>query len=344
VAINNRSVSMIDVANKSGVSHQTVSRVLNNHKNVSDKTRKRVLAAMEELNYSPNIAARTLVTGKSASIGVLSYDTTLYGPASMLHAVQLAAREKGYSVNLVSLKATETDVMTDADAVSLGIQDLCAKGIEGIIMIVPRTKDSTDIKKIPGGLPGVLIDGASKLIPSVNIDQVLGVEMAMNYLLDLGHKKIAHISGPQGWYASDQRIVGWKNALEKRNQKAKVLEPGDWSPKSGYLATMRILDNKLGVTAILCANDAMALGAIKALTERGLSIPRDMSVVGFDDVPEASYFHPALTTVVQSFDDIGHSSLELLVSQIEGGKAAVKGRTIKPTLLVRESSGPVPRK
>ncbi len=330
---------MIDVANKSGVSHQTVSRVLNNHKNVSDKTRKKVLAAMDELNYFPNIAARTLVTGKSSSIGVLSYDTTLYGPASMLHAVQLAAREKGYSVNLVSLKATDTDSVTS------GIQDLYATGVEGLIMIVPHTKDSTLIKRIPGNLPGVIIEGeSSRFIPSVNIDQKLGAEMAVNYLLDLGHRKIAHISGPQGWYEADLRVAGWQSALEKAKLKAKVLELGDWSPKSGYIATKRILDQKSGVTAIFCSNDAMALGAIKALTEKGLSIPKDMSVVGFDDVPEASYFHPSLTTVIQSFEDVGHASLELLVSQIEGGKTVAKREAIKPTLLVRESSGPVPRK
>ena len=339
MATPNRSVSMIDVAVHAGVSHQTVSRVLNNHKNVSDKTRKRVLASMEELNYHPNIAARTLVTGKSSSIGVLSYDTTLFGPASMLHAVQLAARAKGYSVNLVSLKATDTE------SVNKGLQDLYATGVEGLIMIVPHTKDSAQIKKLPGDLPGVVIEGeSSKFIPSVNIDQVVGAEMAVEYLLELGHKKIAHISGPLGWYEADLRVTGWRNAMERAGLKSKVMEQGDWSPRSGYEATKRILKARQGITAIFCSNDAMALGALKALSENGMDIPAEMSVVGFDDVPEASFFQPSLTTIMQSFEDVGNSSLELLVSQIEGGKTRIKREAIQPTLLIRESSGPVPQK
>jgi DNA-binding LacI/PurR family transcriptional regulator len=330
---------MFDVATLSGVSHQTVSRVLNNHVNVSDKTRKKVLAAMAELNYRPNNAARTLVTGKSSSIGVLSYDTTLFGPASMLHSVQLAARTKGYSVNLVSLKAT------DSESVNKGLQDLYGTGVEGLIMIVPNTDDSTAIKNLPGNLPGVLIEGeSSKNIPSVNIDQELGAEMAVDYLIDLGHKKIAHISGPLGWYEADLRVTGWKNALERAKLKSSVNEQGDWSPRSGYIATKRILESHPEITAIFCANDAMALGALKALAENNISVPAQMSVVGFDDVPEASYFQPSLTTVQQSFEQVGNASLELLVSQIEGGKVKIKREAIKPSLLVRESSGRVRRK
>lgn len=327
---------MIDVANHSGVSHQTVSRVLNNHKNVSDKTRKRVLAAMEALNYHPNIAARTLVTGKSSSIGVLSYDTTLFGPASTLHAVQLAAREKGYSVNLASLKAT------DSESVNKGLQDLYATGVEGLIMIVPHSKDSTQIRKLPGSLPGVIIEGeSSKSIPSVNIDQVLGAEMAVNYLLKLGHKKIAHISGPHGWYEADLRIAGWKSALTKAKVGISPIEQGDWSPQSGYEAMKRILKKHTNVTAVFCSNDAMALGALKALSDNGLLIPNDMSIVGFDDVPEASYFQPSLTTVRQSFEEVGNASLELLVSLIEDKRTRTKCEAIQPTLLIRDSSGPV---
>ena len=330
MANSNRSVSMIDVANHSGVSHQTVSRVLNNHPNVSNKTRKKVLAAMDELNYHPNIAARTLVTGKSSAIGVLSYDTTLYGPASMLHAVQVAARAKGYRIYLVSLKAT------DSESIHAGLQDLFTAGVDGVIMIVPQTNDSVQIKKLPGDLPGVLIEGeSSKNIPSVNIDQVFGAELAVDYLIGLGHKEIAHISGPLGWYEADLRVTGWQNALSKSGLRPAVKEQGDWSPRSGYEAALRILEKHPHITAIFCSNDAMALGVLKALTEKGISIPSEMSVVGFDNVPEASYFQPSLTTVLQSFEEVGNASLELLVAQIEGAKT---------NLLVRESSGKAPRK
>lgn len=339
MVVNNRSVSMLDVAAHSGVSHQTVSRVLNNHTNVSDKTRKRVLASINELNYHPNIAARTLVTGKSSSIGVLSYDTTLYGPASILHAVQFSAREKGYAVHIVSLKAT------DGESVKKGLQDLYATGIEGIILIVPHTRDSVLIKKLPGGLPGVIIEGeSSKEIPSVNIDQLRGAETAVNYLIKLGHQKIAHISGPSGWYEADLRMIGWKVALEKAKLPSSPVVQGDWSPKSGYLAMNRILKEHRDVTALFCSNDAMALGVLKVLSEEGIAVPKQMSVVGFDDVPESNFFQPSLTTIRQSFQDVGNASLDLLIEQIEQGKTKAQKEGIEPTLVIRDSSGPVVRR
>ena len=200
-------------------------------------------------------------------------------------------------------------------------------------------------EKLPGNLPGVLIEGeSSKSIFSINIDQVLGAKMAVDYLIDLGHKKIAHISGPLGWYESEKRILGWKQSLQEAKLKANIMEQGDWTPRSGYIATKRIIDLHPEVTAIFCSNDAMALGALKALFENKILVPSKMSVVGFDDIPEASYFQPALTTVVQDFELVGNASLEMLVNLIDGKEMKIKGEAIKPALIVRDSYGRVSRK
>jgi DNA-binding LacI/PurR family transcriptional regulator len=327
---------MFDVAQASGVSHQTVSRVLNNHESVSDKTRAKVLASMEKLGYRPNLAARALVTGKSSTIGVLSYDTTLFGPASMLHAIRESARELGYALNTLTLKSI------DRESVENGIQELINAGVDGLVIIAPHYVGDKPFSNIPGSVPTVIVESEDTgKIPSVNVDQILGAQLAVEHLISLGHKRIAHISGPENWFETQKRIEGWKCALEKSKLSTKPLVAGDWSARSGYEATKEILKDPK-VTAIFAANDSMALGALKALSEAKVAVPAKMSLIGFDNLPESEFLVPELTTVVQDFQEVGKRSLDLLIAQIEGKKIATKRLDITPTLAIRASTAKAP--
>ena len=311
-----RPPSMFDVAQASGVSHQTVSRVLN--------------------NYRPNLAARALVTGKSSTIGVLSYDTTLFGPASMLHAIRESARDVGYALNTVTLKSI------DRESVENGIQELVNAGVDGLVIIAPHYVGDKPFSNIPGSIPTVIVEGEDTgKIPSVNVDQILGAQLAVEHLISLGHKCIAHISGPENWFETQKRIEGWKCALEKSKLSTKSLVTGDWSARSGYEATKEILKDPK-VTAIFAANDSMALGALKALSEAKIAVPAKMSLIGFDNLPESEFLVPELTTVVQDFQEVGTRSLDMLLAQIEGKKISTKRLAITPTLAIRASTAKAP--
>ena len=324
--------SMVDVAKRAGVSHQTVSRVLNEHKSVTSKTREKVFMAITELGYRPNHAAKALVTGKTSTIGVLSYDTTLFGPASMLHAVQSAAREVGYAVNIVSLKST------DRTSVIAGIQELVDVGVDGMVIIAPQSEDETLLAHLSGNLPAVIVEGEdASTIPSVNVDQFSGAVIAMEHLISLGHKKIAHISGPLNWFESQQRRKGWSTTLIKAGLEPDIFAVGDWSPRSGYEATKELMA-RARPTAIFAANDAMALGTLKALSELNITVPSEMSLIGFDNVPEAEFFVPGLTTVIQDFEEVGKLCVNLLVKLIAHEEFGESRLVIQPELCLRGST------
>jgi len=326
-----RGPSMIDVALRSGVSHQTVSRVLNGHKSVSEKTRKKVLKAMEELGYRPNLTARALVTGKSATIGVLSHDTTLFGPASTLHSVQSAARENGYRTTIYSLKSE------DSESITSGISELINDGVDGIVIIAPQIRGTKEISNVIGNFPAVLVENeSSAALPSVNVDQQYGAYELTRHLVSLGHKSIAHISGPKNWYETGRRIKGYKKALTESKLGNSLIWEGDWSARSGYEATKKIIKSK-EITAIFAGNDAMALGAMKALSEAGLNVPRDISLVGFDDLPESEFLTPGLTTAKQDFLAVGDQALGILLALINNSKVRMNV-AIKPEILIRTST------
>ncbi|MDO8645893.1 MAG: LacI family DNA-binding transcriptional regulator [Candidatus Planktophila sp.] len=330
-----RPISMLDVAAYSQVSHQTVSRVLNNHKNVSVKTRSKVLAAMKELGYAPNLAARALSNGKTTTIGVLSYNSILFGPASMLHAVQNAAREIGYTVTLATTKGV------DESAISTGIRELVQSGVDGIILITPLTKGSQIKEDVLSGTPCVIVEGEGwKEMPSVNVDQFVGAQKAVEYLIALGHTVIAHISGPSTWYEASKRREGWKKALRNARLELGPLKYGDWSANSGYHA-IRELIKESNATAVFVANDAMALGVLKALNELKVKVPKDISVVGFDDIPESEFLIPGLTTIRQDFNSVGNLALELLMDRIGKKKRDSFHIAIQPELIIRKSTSPI---
>ncbi|MER7505250.1 LacI family DNA-binding transcriptional regulator [Nonomuraea pusilla] len=327
---------MADVAREAGVSHQTVSRVLNDHPNVRPDTRARVEAAISRLGYRRNLVARALVTKRSRTLGVVSFDTTLYGPASMMYGIEQAARTAGYFVSIVSLKSLDAANVRDA------IDYLAEQGVDGVVVIAPQRSAGRALESLPQGLPAVAVEGSHTTgVPEVCIDQVEGARLATRHLLDLGHETVWHVSGPADWMESEGRIEGWRSVLEEAGRPVPEPLAGDWSPRAGYeagksLAAMR------GVTAVFAANDQMALGVLRALTEEGVRVPEQISIVGFDDIPESEFFSPPLTTVRQDFDVVGRHSIELLLRQIDGGLSAYERLVVPPSLVVRSSTARVP--
>lgn len=329
--------NMADVARLAGVSHQTVSRVINNHPNVASATRARVQAAIAELGYRPNSAARTLVTRRSKTLGVVSFDTTLYGPASMLHGIEQAARDADFFVSIVSLRSITRSALLDA------VDRLRDQAVEGVVVIAPHTSASGVLAQAARGVPLVGAGcGVTEQVPLVAIDQRSGAAAATRHLLDLGHRTVHHLAGPSTWLDAVGRTEGWRSTLEEAGAPVPEVVTGDWSARSGYEAGRRLAAEP-GVTAVFCANDHMAQGLLRAMHEAGRRVPEDVSLVGFDDIPEAAYFIPPLSTVRQDFGELGRRSLELLVQRLGDASGPPGSVLIPPELVVRASARPIPR-
>ena len=326
-----RSSVMMDVARLAGVSHQTVSRVLNEHANVRPETRERVLEAMRELDYQPNSAARTLVTRRSNTLGIVTVDSTLFGPASMVYGIEQAARAAGYFVSIASISTLTRRTVLEA------VNRLREQAVEGIVAIVPKDSGVAALADVPAGtaMVGVGVGGAAD-VPMVGVDNTAGAAMMTRYLLDLGHATVHHISGPSGWPEARERRTGWRRTLLAAG--ASVPDPlvGDWSARSGYETGQRLARDP-SVSAIFCANDQMALGVLRAVSEVGRRVPNDVSVAGFDDIPEAPFMIPPLTTVRQDFAELGRRSIELLVELATGTRPHGQVQ-LTPELKVRQSS------
>ena len=324
---------MTDVAQLAGVSHQTVSRVLNEHPNVRPETRALVLAAINELGYRPNAAARTLVTRRTHTLGVISFDTTLYGPASMLYGIERAAQDTYF----VSIASTPT---LDRHSVLDSVERFVGQGVEGIIVITAQVSAMEALTDCPTDIPLVAVGCRTALpVHSVAVDNAEGAALATRYLLGLGHRTVHHLSGPPSWLDAGARVEGWREALREAGAPEPKLIPGDWSAASGYERGQRIARDE-SVTAVLCANDQVALGLIRALSEQGRRVPEDVSVVGFDDIPEAAYFLPPLTTVRQDFGELGRRALDTLIGLIFDHDAAAPTEPVVPQFVVRSSAAP----
>ncbi|GAC1450854.1 MAG: LacI family DNA-binding transcriptional regulator [Pseudarthrobacter sp.] len=324
---------MKDVAKLAGVSHQTVSRVLNGHPNVSAKARERVEAAISELGYRRNSIARTLVTRRSQTIGVLASDLSQYGPARTLLGLEQAARAAGYFVSIATLREITVDSVSDA------LEHFRDQGVDGIIVIVPHPGILEALDALQPGVPVVAATSDSRRhSPGAAVDQRMGARMAVQHLIDLGHTRIGHVSGPMEWFDAAERVEGWREALADAGLAPGLLLHGDWSADSGYVA-----GSSLGptpeVTAMFVANDQMALGLLRALHEQQLVIPRDVSVVGYDDQPEAGHFYPPLTTVRQDFEELGRQCISALLTSLEEGVEGGK-RLVEPKLVLRATTAP----
>ncbi|GAA2361311.1 LacI family transcriptional regulator [Catellatospora methionotrophica] len=329
-----RAAVMNDVARLAGVSHQTVSRVLNNHPSVRDETRERVLVAVKQLNYRPNALARGLAGRRSRVIGVVSFDTILYGPAATLLGVERAARHAGYGISIVALEKLDRAGVTEA------VNRLTEQSVAGVVIIAPLLTAAAAAHSLPTGVPAVVVESdIAGDLPTISVDQVAGARLAVEHLLALGHETVWHLTGPRDWLEARDRVDGWRQALEAAGRRVPAAIVGDWSPRSGYEAGHRIGPD---VTAVFCANDQQALGMLRALHERGLRVPEDVSVVGFDDIPEAEYLSPPLTTVRQDFDEVGRRCLAALLDLLDAHDTldAPPHPRVAPTLMVRASSGP----
>lgn len=333
-----RPTTMSDVARLAQVSAMTVSRVVTGRGQVGGATRERVETAMRQLRYSPNVAARALASGRSGTIGVLTFDTSQYGPGAALLGIERAARERGYGVSIATVPTLDRASMTDA------LDTFVQRGTDGVIAIVPHLSAAHALSETRPRLPVVAVQGSgSSRIPAAAVDQRSGGFLATTHLLDLGHETVWHIGGPEDWVETRERERGWREALAGRSVPAPPVVSGDWSPGSGYAAGRTLLAATRPPTAVFAANDQMALGFLHLLYERGLSAPQDLSVIGFDDIPEAAYLSPALTTVRQDFNEMGRLGMSLLLDILTAARHPTEPvALIEPDLVVRASTGPPP--
>lgn len=328
-----RAASIHDVARLAGVSYQTVSRVLNDHPNIRATTRQKVADAMAELNFRPNRAARMLATNRSRTVGVIAaVHGSYYGPTSIVSATEDAAREHGYSTFLANPRNVDASSLRDA------MERLIAEGVEGIVAVAPQTQSTEAITSVRVPVPIALVQNQSDPASvGLSVDNALGASLAVRHLLSLGHRRVATVRGPEGWAEADGRLRGFLDTLAEAGLAPVAVETGDWSAESGYLAYQRL--HALDITAVYCANDQMSLGLIHAASERGVSVPADLSVVGFDDVPESAHYLPPLTTIRQDFEEIGRRAIAVLLGRLSGSGTHFD-TPVTPKLVVRASTMP----
>lgn len=328
---------MVDVARRAGVSQKTVSRVVNNAPYVRQDVRDKVNQAIAELGYRPNAAAQALARERSHSVGVLTLGTPLFGPSRRVFTLEQAARRHGYTLALVSIPDLS------AASVAEGVGSLLARGVEGVVIEVPTHLVDLDAAQL-AGLPVITSAGRIAGIPRqsvIDINHSDICRMMTKHLIDLGHDTVWHIAGPRDWDVAQKRLSGWRSALRAADRKVPPVLYGDWSARSGYQLG-RQLASRTGVTAIFAANDHMAMGVFRALAEAGKTVPDEVSVVGFDDVPEAEFHVVPLTTVAADADAAAERILSELVHLIEGGEPAGEDVELPAALILRRSAGPPP--
>lgn len=321
------------VARRAGVSHQTVSRVVNSQPNVSPATKQLVLQAISELGYRRNTAARALVTSRSGTIGIAVLGSAFFGPVTTLLSVQNAARRAGYVVSMLRLR--ETDIVS----ISSSFEQFMDQAVEAIVVIAPQVNILQAAQRIAVNVPLVVV--ASDLpkqagLYGLSIDQYAGARMAVRHLAELGHRTIAHLAGPGDWFDARARARGWRAEISNQRLPTSEVLRGEWSANSGYQVGRRLLEHDLP-DAVFAANDHMALGLIRALTEAGVRVPHDISVAGFDDVDGAAYFNPPLTTIRQDFEALGERCMDVVMRVLATGDSLTLA-PITPELIVRGST------
>lgn len=327
---------LADVARVAEVSVPTVSRVLKGSPPVSQRKRDRVLAAVQELGYRPNGAARMLVTGRRTIVSVITSNTTRFGYATSIQGIEEAARTAGLLVAI-----TVIDPGGDAEVAAV-VDLVLGQPVAGVIVLDFDPQGTRAIEALPEGLPIAAVGSSDvgRTIPRALFDDRLGGREATQYLLGLGHATVHHVSVPGSGRPSG-RTLGWRSALESAGAVVPDTLEADWTSQSGYEAGL-VLARTPDVTAVLCGNDEIAFGVVKALQVSGLRIPEDVSVVGFDDHPLAALWTPPLTTMGQDFVELGRTAMAFIVEQLEEGP----GPQVNPSsihLIERESSGPPPK-
>ncbi|MBO3662157.1 LacI family DNA-binding transcriptional regulator [Microbacterium stercoris] len=323
------------VASIAGVSHMTVSRVLNDHPNIKPETRRRVLEAIEELDYRPNLAARALATQRTGRIGVIVESAVAFAPSSVLRAVERAARAAGYSITSVALH--DDDPLTPQDAVD----NLTAQGVDALCVVAPRSSSVAALRKIAITVPLLVVKADSDpTFLTVSVDQQAGASLVVDHLVALGHRDILHVAGPLDWLDARARERAFHARAKSWGIRERPIVVGDWTADFAYDFAMG-LTRLPEYTAIFAANDDTAIGLIHGLHDRGFDVPGDLSVVGFDDVPLSRHFLPPLTTVRQDFHALGQAVVEMLHAAME--EREIPHLTRIPTELVVRGSTASPR-
>ncbi|WP_432492356.1 LacI family DNA-binding transcriptional regulator [Kineococcus auxinigenes] len=329
---------MADVARVAGVSPKTVSRVLNDSPQVRPEVRDRVRATVARLGYRRNGAARALAAGRTDVIGIVAPETDLHGVARHVLDVERAARERGLGTVVV----TTGDGAGD-DAVRRAVERAVSLGAEGVVIAEPLVRDPAlldALADVPLVVPAELPHPHPRHRSAAAAEEE-GGRLATEHLLGLGHETVVHVGGPATWRPAVLRERGWRTAL--RAAGARVVEPvrGEWSARSGYEATRELL-TRAPFTALFAANDSTAIGAGRALHEAGLHVPGDVSLVGFDDLPEVEFLQTPLSSVRQDIAGVAHLAVELLVGAMAGEPAPDGAAPVHAELVVRASSGPPP--
>jgi DNA-binding LacI/PurR family transcriptional regulator len=325
-----------DVARLAGVSQKTVSRVFNNEPRVTEETRVRVLAAARQLGYRPIGAARELLTGRTNRIGVVSVGTAHFGPSSLLVALERAARGTSYSLSIAN------SFEEDPSGLTAAVDSLLVQGVDAIILSEPVEGDGAPLSvDVP-----VLTLGTAPVVDAPTVLSVRAGEggaaagEATRHLLGLGHRTVHHVAGPRRWWAARERKQYWHDALVAAGAAVPEALEGDWTAGRGYeLGTLLARDPD--VTAIFAANDEMAIGVIHALHAAGRSVPGEVSVVGFDDIPVAAHTWPPLTTFTSDNAELAETGLRYLIDYLDDpGTPPAAPPEHRHRLVIRESTAP----
>ena len=331
-----------EVASAAGISTQTVSRVINDRPDVSPETRKRVQDVINKLGFQPSALARSLIWQRSHTLGVVTFGLKYIGPSRTLNGIAYKADKLDYMLLMKELDNFDANRIDDV------IDSLLARQVDGILWAAPEIGDNhawieERMEKIP--VPVLFLamqprDG----IPSVATDNFQGAVMAIQHLLDCGREKIGHISGPLDWWEAQERKRGWRETLDTAgfNTSEQHCAEGNWSSSSGEQAFIQLLESFPDMDAVFVANDQMALSVLREACRRGIKIPEQLAVVGFDNIPESAYFYPSLTTISQDLQLLGGQAVQNVVEMIQarqGNQSVIaQSRLIQPTLVVRESS------
>lgn len=335
-------VTIKDVAQAAGVSTQTVSRVMNKFSYVSGETRQRVESVVEQLGYRPSTLARSLSQQRSYTLGVVTFGLKYIGPARTLNGVADKADELGYMLLMKELDNFNTNRIDDV------IDSLLARQVDGIVWVAPEIGDNhTWVEERMNKIPVPVLFLAMQPrngISSVATDNYNGAVLAIQHLLDCGRKNIGHISGPLSWWEADERKRGWREMLSNagfitsENQCAE----GNWSSSSGEQAFIQLLESFPEMDGVFVANDQMALSVLREAYRRGIRVPEELAVIGFDNIPESAYFHPSLTTIAQDLQLLGEQAVQNIVEMIqarqENRPSTARSIFIQPTLVIREST------
>jgi DNA-binding LacI/PurR family transcriptional regulator len=335
-----KKITILDIAKQAGVSYQTVSRVLNKQDGVSADTRVRIQEIIETSGYQPNAAARSLVSSRTHTLGLITGDFSDYFFTQVIIGAEQEARKHGY---FLMLGSTERNLSDEP----VYLQLLAQQRVEGILFARPSTElETTDPplrKLLKSSIPVVTtayyLPGESLSI--VDIDNFEGGQQATRCLTAAGHTCIAMITGPTGWRSVDERSAGYAAVLASRQIEydSSLIDAGDWSYDSGYQAAHRLLAKRRDFTALFVQNDQMAMGALSALREAGLRTPTDVAVVGYDDIPGAAYSYPRLTTIRQPMQQVGRVAVQQLIQLINNPDAEKREILLQPELVRRETCG-----